>query len=241
MAGYHLHPVHFKIIFTSLLCWAKICMRNMLHIYLFKGLNSQSVGLRYSPLFLFLLFLCHFWQLVVDPAVTNWKRKSGARIWCQKPEGGPAMPTDRQGLFLRETNAGRENPDSLINCPYIRSPFSLSGAIWQSSVFFVVLLKKKEERKQRKHNGQSPYDQVHILIRKRSNKKAFHPLVIQTNTKSTRSSGCCLCLPFPQCMTKIHAQKNKNKVNKEKQDSPPGPQLHLPAWYRPLSWLEKVI
>lgn len=76
-------------------------MRNVLHIYLFKGLNSQSVGLQYSPLFLFLLFLCHLWQLVVDPTVTNLKRKSRAGTWCQNPEGGPEMPTDKQALLFQ--------------------------------------------------------------------------------------------------------------------------------------------
>lgn len=203
------------------MCWARICMRNMLHIYLFKGLHSQSVGLWYSPPFLFLLFLCHFWQLVVDPTVRNWKKKSGARIWCQKPEGGPAMPTARQALFLRQTKAGRENPDSLINCPYILSLFTLRGQIRQSSVFFCSCLfcLKKKERKKRKHNGQSPYDQVPFLIRRRSNKKAFHSPVIQTNTKSMRGGGCRLCLPFLQCITKMHAidcaQKKRLKWTKK--------------------------
>lgn len=153
-------------------------MRNMLHIYLFKGLNSQSVGLRYSPLFLFLLFLCHFWQLVIDPTVTNWKRKSGAGIWCQKPEGSLVMPTDRQALFLRETKAGRENPDPLINCSYTLSlftPTTQERFVSSDSVLFFFCLKKG---KKRKPNGQPPFDQVPFLIRKRSKKKVFRSPVI---------------------------------------------------------------
>lgn len=150
---------------------------NMLHIYLFKGLNAQSVGLRYSLLFLFLLFLCHFWQLVVDPTVTNWKRKSGAGIWCQKPEGGPAMPTDREALFLRKTKAGRENSDRL-KLPEHTLPFYSHISASSDSVCFFCFLKKEK-----KAQWASTIWSGAFSDKENNNKKAFHsPVICATQT-----------------------------------------------------------
>lgn len=185
MASQHLHPLHIlKYISKSFLYWTGICMRNILYIYLFKDLDSESVGLRDSPLFLFLLFLCHFWQLVVDSAVTNWKRNSGAGIWCQKPGGSWAMPTDRQALLLSSTKAGRENQDPLITCPHALSLFTPTIQRWfvkrftgSDSVFFSSLT--PPAKKKTTHTGQPSFHQVPFLIRKRRN-KVFHCTVICT-------------------------------------------------------------
>lgn len=67
------HSWQFSCTVNDVLYWTK----NTSQLYLFKYFCSQSVGLWYSSLLLFLFFLCYLRQLVVNPTDTKKQIHTG--------------------------------------------------------------------------------------------------------------------------------------------------------------------
>lgn len=116
--------------FAARLCFrTDSCLKNEWHIYLFKDLHSQSVGLWYSPLFLLFFFLCHLWQLVVNPTENPHKkgryrkRKMLSEVWGRLSYANSWYTRDK--MLSSETKAGK-NLNSLINRFHRDSFFTLT-------------------------------------------------------------------------------------------------------------------
>lgn len=138
--------------------WTDFYTKSTSQLYLFKYFCSQSVGLWYSSLFLLLFFLCHLWQLVVNPTDTKKQIHTGqgnmvSEVWGWLSYAN-GLASQKQGIiYLDHSWQKPGSTDKQVSHRLLFYSHNYNQFVKRSSKSDSVAFEKK-------YNGQSSSDQV---------------------------------------------------------------------------------